>query len=122
MKTARRIDAMETMAAIGGLATVALAVATGNVPMMIAAGAVIFGAALLPVAVGVVNAVLEARRQDQTSAASESPGRDVEPGIKERLAEIKAFYARPGNEPESGEGRFRELVSAEPEAGCDRRR
>jgi hypothetical protein len=121
MKTARRIAALEALTAISGVVTLALAFATGNVPMMIAAGAFISGAALLPLAVGVVNAVLESRRQDEASSASESPGREVKPEIQECLAEIKAFYVRPVNEPEGG-GRFRELVSAEQEAGCDRRR
>jgi hypothetical protein len=120
MKTARRIAAMEALTAISGVATAALAVATGSVPMMIAAGAVIFGAALLPVAVGVVNAVLEARREDQASLASEAPGRDVQPDIQECLGESKAFYACPGNEPESGGARFQELVSSEQETGWRR--
>jgi hypothetical protein len=119
MKTARRIAAMEALTAISGVATVVLAVATGSVPMMIAAGAFIFGAALLPVAAQAVSAGLEARRENQASAASEAAGRDVQPDIQECLAEIKAFYARPGNEPESV-GRFRELVSTEPEAGWHR--
>jgi hypothetical protein len=122
MKMARRIAAMENLAAIGGMATVVLAFATGNVPMMIAAGAFIFGAAALPVVAQAVSAVLEARRERQASSASEAPGRDVQPDIQECLAEIKAFYARRGKEPESGGGRFRELVSTEPEAGCDRLR
>jgi hypothetical protein len=120
MKTARRIAAMEAVTAISGVVTLALAVATGSVPGMIAAGALIFAAALLPVAVGVVNAVLEARREDQASSASEAPGRDVQPDVRECLDEIKAFYARPGHEPESGGGRFRELVSAEDEPGWHR--
>jgi hypothetical protein len=119
MKTARRIAAMEALTAIGGVATAVLAVATGSVPMMIAAGAFFFGAAALPVVAQAVSAVLEARREAQ-AAASEAAGRDVQPEIQECLAEIKAFYARPGNEPESGEGRFQELVSSEQETGWRR--
>ena len=121
MKTARRIAAMEAVTAISGVVTAALAVATGNVPMMIAAGVIIFGAAALPVVAQAVSAVLEARREDQASSASEAPGRDAQPGIKERLSAIKAYYAHLGVEQEAG-GRFRELVSTEPEAGCDRLR
>ena len=74
MKTARRIAAMVVLTAISGVATVVLAVATGNVPMMIAGGAVIFGAAALPVVAQALSAVLEARREDQASSASECRG------------------------------------------------
>jgi hypothetical protein len=120
MKTARRIAEMKALTTICFVATAVMAVATGSVPWMIASVAAIFGAALLPVAVGVVNAVLEARREDQASSASEAPGREVQPDVEECLDEIKAFYARPGHEPESGGGRFRELVSAEDGPGWSR--
>jgi hypothetical protein len=121
MKTARRIAEMKALTAISGVVTMALAVGTGNVPMMIAACAFIIGAALLPVAAQAVSAGLEAwRERSEGTDAGEAPGRDVQPDIQECLAEVEAFYARRGNEPESGGGRFQELVSSEQETGWHR--
>jgi hypothetical protein len=45
----------------------------------------------------------------------------MQPEIREMLSEIKAFYARAGNEPEGG-GRFRERVAADDPPGWDYQR
>jgi hypothetical protein len=122
MKTARRIAAMKALGVAAGVATVVLAVATGYWPVaMIAAAFLVSGPGLLAAIADFreTEARCEAARQNQASAGI-GPGRDVQPDIQECLAEIKAFYARPANEPESGGGRFRELVSAEDEPGWHR--
>jgi hypothetical protein len=121
MKTERRIAAAKALAVVAGVATVVLGVATGNwAVVVIAAAAMISGPGLLAAVADLraVEARCEAARQNQASAGIE-PGREVEPGIKERLASIKAYYARLESEPEGG-GRFRELVSAEDGPGWER--
>jgi hypothetical protein len=122
MKTARRIAAMKAMAVVAGLATVALGIATGNWPVVMVAGAVAAGAGLLAALADLreTEARCEAvRRRSQASAGIE-PGRDVEPDIQERLAGLKAYYARIESVPENGGGRFRERVSADEPPGWDR--
>jgi hypothetical protein len=116
----KRIAAAKALAVVAGLATVVLGIATGNWPVVVIAAAVMSGAGLLAAVADLreTEARCEAARQNQTSAGIE-PGRDVEPGIKERLASIKTYYARLESEAEDG-GRFRELVSAEDEPGCHR--
>jgi len=42
------------------------------------------------------------------------------PSREEALAQIKAYRARLDSEPDTGDRRFQELVSGQPEAGRDR--
>jgi hypothetical protein len=121
MKTARRIAAAKALAVVAGVATVVLGVATGNWAVAVIAAAALSGAGLLAAVADMraVDARSEAARmRDQTSAGIE-PGMDVQPDIKQRLSEIKAYYARLEGEREGG-GRFRELVAADDSPGWDR--
>jgi hypothetical protein len=122
MKTAKRIAAAKAMTVVAGLATVVLGIATGNWPVVMIAAAVISGAGLLAAVADLraSEARCEAARQNQRSAGIE-PGREVQPDFKERLASIKACYARLECEPEGG-GRFQERVAAEDGPGWDRPR
>jgi hypothetical protein len=122
MKTARRIAAMNVLAMVAGLVTVALGVATGNWPVVMIVGAVAAGAGLLAALADLreTEARCEAARLRNQASAGIEPGRDVEPDIQERLAGLKAYYARVESVPENGGGRFRERVSADDPPGWDR--
>jgi hypothetical protein len=123
MKTARRIAAAKAVAAIAGVATVVLGVATGNWPVVFAAAAVAAGAGLLAAVADFreTEARCEsASRLHQMEAAIEQE-RDRELGIKQRMDELRSYYAA-SDGVEGGSGRFRERVSAEGEPGWDRPR
>src|SRR6202035_2081040 len=105
--------------AIGGLLGVIVGVANGNVPLAVAAFAVVLGSGMLPAvadwreATGVVEAI---RRENHEQSAIATPERCVKPQISSREeaeAKIKAYYARVMNDPYTGSGRFQERVSAE---------
>jgi hypothetical protein len=122
MKTARRIAAMKAIIAVSGLATVGLAVATGNWPVVLSAAAVASGAGLLAALADLreTEARCEAaRRRDRTPAGGE-PGREMDPDIQAKLAELKRYYARIESVTDGGERRFQDLVSAEDGPGWDR--
>lgn len=117
MKTARRIAAMKALAAIAGVATVILGIATENLWVVVATAAVVAGAGLLAAYADLREA--EARsdaacRQHQLEAAIEQE-RDRELGIEERLASLQACYAPLESELAPGSGRFRERLAAEAE-------
>jgi hypothetical protein len=121
MKTARRIAAAKAMAAIAGLATLVLAAATGSWPVFLGASAVALAVIEGPVLLAAAGAFVadwkestaqaaEDRRLHQMEAAVEQE-RGRERGTEERMAELKAYYARIDSVPEKGDGRFQELVS-----------
>jgi hypothetical protein len=126
MKTARRIAALEAVTAISGLVTMALAVATGNWPVAMIATAVMVAATAGPVLLAGAVALFsewkeghveadEACRLRQMEATIEQAG-GRPPGIKESMADLRAYYAV----LDGGNGRFRERLAAEPEPGRDR--
>jgi hypothetical protein len=121
MKTAGRIATTKALVAVAGLVAIGFALATGNWPVVMLAASVTSGAGLLA-AVADLRAV-EARceatgRLHQMEAAIERErGRQVD--IKEKMAELRSYYAGlDGVEGDSG--RFRERLSSEPEPGWDR--
>ena len=121
-----RLDVASAVAAIGGLVGVGIGFATGSVPLVVAAYAVIFGAGLLPAVADwcrATAAVEAIRRENCEQATITTPERCVEPQISSREeaeARIKAHYARLMNEPYAGSGRFQDRVSAEDEHCWDR--
>jgi hypothetical protein len=126
MKTARRIAALEALTAIAGVVTVGLAVAAGNWPVAMIATAAMVAATAGPVLLAAAVALFsewkegnveadEACRLRQMEAAIEQ-ARGSPPGIKERMADLRAYYAG----LDGGNGRFRERLAAEPEPGRDR--
>jgi hypothetical protein len=121
MKTAKRIAAAKAMAAIAGMTTMVLAAATGNWHVLFGVGAVAVAVVEGPVLVAAAAAFVadwkesiaqaaEDRRLHQMEAAVEQE-RGREHGTEERMAELKASYARINSDPEKGAGRFQELVS-----------
>ena len=122
MKTARRIAAAKAVAAIAGVATVVLGIATGNVWVVVAAAAVVAGAGLLAAVEDLREA--EARndaacRRHQMEAAIDQ-AQDQELGIRERMAALRAYYTGLDSGVEVGTGRFRERLSAENAPGWNR--
>src|SRR6516165_5564114 len=121
MKTARRIAVGKAVAGIAGLVTLVLGIATGNVPVVFGAAAVLAGAGILAAVADLreTEARCEAARQQQMEAAIERE-REPEFGIEERMAALQGFYARLDGGAESRPVRFRERLEAEPEPGCHR--
>jgi hypothetical protein len=121
MKTARRIAAAKAVAAIAGVVTVVLGVATGNWPMVFAAAAVAAGAGLLAAVADLremeTRCEASGRLHQMEAAIEQNRGREL--GIKERMTELRSYYAGLDG-GEGGTGQFRERVSVEPEPGRDR--
>jgi hypothetical protein len=96
---------------MGGLAGLVRGIAIGSVPLVIASCAAVFRALLAPAVAdwcSATAAVEAIHRPNQT------------PSREEALAQIKAYRARLDSEPDTGDRRFQELVSGQPEAGRDR--
>lgn len=114
------------IAALGGLAGVIGGLTMGSVPLVIGSCAVTFSAGLIPAVADwcqATAAVEASRRANHEQAAIATPERRVEPPMSSReetIAAIKAYYARLEGLPDSGSGRFQELVSVEHQPGWDR--
>jgi hypothetical protein len=96
---------------MGGLAGLVRGIAIGSVPLLIASCAAVFRAGLAPAV---------ADRCSATAAVEAIHRRDQTPSREEALAQIKPYRARLDSEPDTGDRRFQELVSGQPEAGRDR--
>lgn len=121
-----RLGVATAVAAIGGLVGLGIGIASGSVPIVVAASVVIFGAGLLPAVADwcQATAAVEAiRLENHQQAATATPERCVEPQMSSREdaeARIKAYYVRLMNEPYTGSGRFQERVSADDQADRER--
>jgi hypothetical protein len=96
---------------MGGPAGLVRSIAIGGVPLMIAFCAALYRADLAPAVADGCSAaagVEVIQRQNQT------------PWREEALAQINAYRACLDGEPDTGDRRFQELVSGQPEAGRDR--
>jgi hypothetical protein len=114
------------VSAIAGLVTVGLAVATGNWPVAMIATAAMVAATAGPVLLagavelfsewkeGNVEADEACRLCQMEEAIEQARGSPL--GIKERMADLRTFYAG----LDGGNGRFRERLAAEPEPGRGR--
>lgn len=124
--SSRTRDVVTLVAAICGLGGVGVGIATGSTLLLVAAYAVVFAAGLVPAVADwcEANAALEAiHRQNEEQSAIDTPQRCVETNIasrEEAEAKIKAYYARLECEPDTGSGRFQELVSVQHQPGWDR--
>jgi hypothetical protein len=121
-----RVGVAAVVAAIGGLVGLGVGIATGSIPLVVAAYAVIFGAGLLPAVADwckATAAVEAVRRKNHEQVRIGSPQRCVEtdtPSLTEARAIIKAYYAHLMNDHYSGSGRFQERVSAQDQPGHGR--
>jgi hypothetical protein len=95
---------------MGGLAGLVRGIAIGSVPLVIASCAAVFGA-------GLASAVAD--WYCATAGIEAIHRRNQTPSREEALAQIKAYRARLDSEPDTGDRRFPELVSGQPEAGRD---
>jgi len=96
---------------MGGLAGLVRGIAIGSVPLVIASCAAVFRAGL---------ALAVADWRSATAAVEAIHRRNQTPSREEALAQIKAYRARLDSEPDTGDRRFQELVSGQPEAGLAR--
>jgi hypothetical protein len=96
---------------MGGSAGLVCGIVIGSVPLVIASCAAVFRAGLAP-------AVADWR--SATAAVEAIHRRNQTPSREEAVAQIKAHRARLNSEPDTGDRRFQELLSGQPEAGRDR--
>jgi hypothetical protein len=96
---------------MGGLAGLVRSIAIGSVPLVIASCAAVFHAGLTLAVADWCSA---------TAAVEAIHRRNQTPSQEKALAQIKAYRARLDSEPDTGDRRFQELVSGQPQAGRDR--
>jgi hypothetical protein len=103
--------AQEERKVMGGSARLVCDIVIGSVPLMIASCAAVFRAGPAP-------AVADWR--SATAAVEAIHRRNQTPSREEAVAQIKAHRARLNSESDTGDRRFQELLSGQPEAGRDR--
>ena len=92
---------------MGGLVGLVRGIASGSVPLVIASCAALFGAGLAPAVVDWCSA---------TAAGEAIHRQNPTPSREEAFAQIKAYRACLDSEPDTGDWRFQELVSGQPDA------